>query len=96
MLYNEHGMDPSLFTLNNDNSHYATSRKVAGSRPDEMDFFSNLPNPSGRTIALESTQPLTDMSIRNLKKKEKRNLGVKGGRRVGLTNLPPSVSHLSK
>jgi hypothetical protein len=32
--------------------HYATSRKNAGSHPDEVDFFSNLPNPSGRTIAL--------------------------------------------
>jgi hypothetical protein len=47
---------------------YATSRKVAGSRPDEVDFFSNLPNPSGRTMALGSTQPLTEMSTRNLKK----------------------------
>jgi hypothetical protein len=28
--------------------HYATSRKVAGSRPDEVNFFSS-PNPSGRT-----------------------------------------------
>jgi hypothetical protein len=30
--------------------------------------FSNLPNPSGRTMALGSTQPLTEMSTRNLKK----------------------------
>jgi hypothetical protein len=29
--------------------HYATSRKVAGSRPDEMNFFFNLHNPSGDT-----------------------------------------------
>jgi hypothetical protein len=29
-------------------------------------IFSNLSNPSGRTIALESTQPLTEMSTRNL------------------------------
>jgi hypothetical protein len=28
--------------------HYAASWKVAGSSPDEVDFF-NLPNPSGRT-----------------------------------------------
>jgi hypothetical protein len=44
--------------------------KVAGSRPDEVDFFSNLPNPSGRTMALESTQHQTEMSIRNSKKKK--------------------------
>jgi hypothetical protein len=29
------------------------------------DFF-NLPNPSSRTMALGSTQPLTEMSTRNL------------------------------
>jgi hypothetical protein len=46
--------------------HYATSRKVAGSLPDEVDF-SDLPNPSGRTMALGSTQPLTEISTRNLK-----------------------------
>jgi hypothetical protein len=32
---------------------------------DEVDFF-NLPNPSSRTMALGSTQPLTEMSTRNL------------------------------
>jgi hypothetical protein len=56
-------------------------------------FFSNLPNPTGRTMALGSTQPLTEMSTRNLKK---RSLGVKCGRRLGLTTLPSSVSRLSK
>jgi hypothetical protein len=33
--------------------------------PDEVNFF-NLPNPSSRTMAPGSTQPLTEMSIRNL------------------------------
>jgi hypothetical protein len=33
--------------------------------PDEVDFF-NLPNPSSRTMALGSTQPLTEMSTRNI------------------------------
>jgi hypothetical protein len=33
-------------------------------------IFSDLPNPSGRTMALGSTQPLTEMSTSNLKKKE--------------------------
>jgi hypothetical protein len=55
--------------------------------PDEVDIF-NLPNPSSRTMALGSTQPLTKMSTRNLP--------VKGGRRVGLTTLPPSVSRMSE
>jgi hypothetical protein len=39
--------------------------------PDEVDFF-NLPSPSSRTMALGSTQPLTEMSIRNLPGGEKR------------------------
>jgi hypothetical protein len=39
--------------------HCATSRKVAGSIPDEVIGFFNWPNPSNRTMALGSTQPLT-------------------------------------
>jgi hypothetical protein len=35
--------------------HYATSRKVTGSSPNEVDFF-NLLNPSSHTMALGSTQ----------------------------------------
>jgi hypothetical protein len=46
--------------------HYATSRMVAASIPDEVIGFFNWPNPSSRTIALGSTQPLTEMSNRNL------------------------------
>jgi hypothetical protein len=47
--------------------HYARKQKVAGSITDEViGFFSNLPNPSSRTMALGSTQPLTEMSTRNL------------------------------
>jgi hypothetical protein len=41
--------------------------KVAGWRSDEVDF-SNLHSFSGRTMALGSTQPLAEMSTRNLKK----------------------------
>jgi hypothetical protein len=37
-----------------------------GSSPDEVDFFFNFPNSSNRTMALGSTQPLTEMSTRNL------------------------------
>jgi hypothetical protein len=49
--------------------HYATSQKVADRIPMRW-IFSNLPNPSGCTMALGSTQPLTEMSTRDLKKKE--------------------------
>jgi hypothetical protein len=39
--------------------------------PDEVDFF-NLPNPSSRTMALRSTQPLTEMSTRKFPGGKKR------------------------
>jgi hypothetical protein len=39
--------------------------------PDEVDFF-DLPNPSSRTMALGSTQPLTEMSTRNFPGGKKR------------------------
>jgi hypothetical protein len=45
---------------------YATSRKVADSIPDEVIGFFIWPNPSSRTMALRSTEPLTEMSTRNL------------------------------
>jgi hypothetical protein len=56
--------------------------------PDEWTFF-NLPNPSSRTMALGSTQPLREMSTRNFP-------GSKNGRRVGLTTLSPSMSRMSE
>jgi hypothetical protein len=59
----EHVPPKRQFTFNG--LHYATSLKVAGSSPDEVDFL-NLPNPYSRTMALRSTQPLTEMSIRTL------------------------------
>jgi hypothetical protein len=40
-------------------------------------------------MALGSTQPLTEMSTRNLP-------GGKSGRRVRLTTLPPSVSRMAE
>jgi hypothetical protein len=63
--------------------HYATSLKVVGFISDEVIGF-NWPNPSRRTMALGSTQRLTEMSTRN---------PSRGVRRVGL-NSPPSVSCL--
>jgi hypothetical protein len=46
--------------------HYATSRKVAGSITDEIIGSFSRPNISSHTMALESTQPLTEMSTRDL------------------------------
>jgi hypothetical protein len=43
-----------------------TNRNVPCSIPDEVIKFLNLPNPSSRIMALGSTQPLTEMSPRNL------------------------------
>jgi hypothetical protein len=43
----------------------ARSQKVTGSSPDEVDFFT-LPNPSNRILTLGATQPLKEMSTRNL------------------------------
>jgi hypothetical protein len=48
----------------------------------------HLSNHSSGTTALRSTLPLTEMSTRNFLG------GIKGGRRVSLTNLHPSVSRL--
>jgi hypothetical protein len=61
----------------------STSRKVAGSIPNGVIGVFHWHNPSGRTMALGSTQPLTEMSTRN---------GGKGGRCVEMTTLPPSCA----
>jgi len=45
--------------------HRATSRKVAGSIPDGVIGIFHWNNPSGRTVALGSTQPLIEMSTSN-------------------------------
>jgi len=42
----------------------ATNQKVAGSIPDGVTGIFHLHNPSGRTMALALTQPLTEMSSR--------------------------------
>ena len=45
--------------------HCATSRKVAGSIPDDVTGIFPWHNPSGRNVALGSTQTLTEMSTGN-------------------------------
>ena len=51
--------------------HCGTSRNVAGSIPVGVTGIFHLHNPSGRIIALGLTQPLTELSTRNI------SLGVK-------------------
>jgi hypothetical protein len=46
--------------------HRATNRKVPGSIPDGVTGFFHRCNPSGRTMVLGSTQPLAEMSTRNI------------------------------
>jgi hypothetical protein len=58
-----------------------------------LDFFFNSPNPSSCTLALGSTQPLTEASTRIILGMF---LGIKGGRSVGLTALLPFMSRLSR
>jgi hypothetical protein len=47
-------------------SHCATSWRVAGSIPDGVIGIFHWYNPLGCTTALELTQPLTEMSTRNI------------------------------
>ena len=46
--------------------HCATSQKVMGSIPDGVIRIFHWHNPSGRTMALGLTQPLTEISTRNI------------------------------
>jgi len=48
------------------NKHCATNRKVAGSIPDGVIGIFHWHNPSGRTMALGLTQPLTEISTINI------------------------------
>jgi hypothetical protein len=60
-------------------------RKVAGSIPDGVIGIFHWHIPSGRTMVLGSTQPLTEMSTRLFPE-------GKGGRCVRLTTLPSSCA----
>ena len=66
--------------------HCATSRKVTGSIPNGFSGIFHWHNPSSRIMALGCTQPLTEMSTRNI------SWGGKGNRCVRLTTLPPSCA----
>jgi hypothetical protein len=46
--------------------HSATSQKVAGSIPDGVTGIFHWHNPSGRTMVLGSTLPLTEINVRNI------------------------------
>jgi hypothetical protein len=70
----------------------ATSRKVAVSIPYAVFGFFNWPKLSNRTMTLGSTQPLTEMSTRNVSGGKERP----AGRRVRLTNSPPPLSPFLK
>jgi hypothetical protein len=61
----------------------ATSRKFVGSIPDGVTGIFHWHNPSGRTMVLWLTKPLTEMRTGIIP-------GGKGGRCVGLTTLPLS------
>jgi hypothetical protein len=69
--------------------HCATNRKVARPIPTGVVGIFHLHNPSGRTMALGSTEPPTEMSTRN-------DSWGKGGRCVELTSLPPSCADCLK
>jgi hypothetical protein len=62
-----------------------TNRKVAGSVLDGVIVNFHWHNPAVRTKALESTQPLTEMSTRNISVD-------KDGRNIGLTTLQLSCA----
>ena len=57
----------ALYNFNctsHDSKHYATNRQFAGSIPNGVIGIFQWHNPSGRAMALGSTQPLTEMSTR--------------------------------
>jgi hypothetical protein len=55
--------------------HCPTNRKVAGSIPGGVNGIFHWHNPFGRTMALGSTQPLIEMSTRNISWGKRRSVG---------------------
>ena len=81
---------PNIFIpLHEAQLHFAPNRKVAGSIPDGVIETFHWHNPSDRTMALGSTQPLTEMSTRRIS-------WGKCGRCVRLTTLPPPCAVVMK
>jgi hypothetical protein len=66
-------------------SGWGTALQIGRSRVQFPMLSHNWHNSSCRTMALGSTQPLTEMSTRNIS-------WGKGGRCAGLTTLPPSCA----
>jgi hypothetical protein len=73
--------------------HCATSQKIAGSKPNEVTEFSNLPNVLGHTRPTGFTQTVTEMSTR---KRKIRFWGVECCQHVRLITQLLSVSKLSR
>jgi hypothetical protein len=78
-------------------SFYQQKKRILSSYGDVFDIsnnmdFLNLPKPSSRTMALGSTQSVTEISTRNL---PGGGGGVKGCRCIRLTTTPKSVNQLS-
>jgi len=71
--------------------HCATSRNVACSIPDSVIAVFHWHNPSDRTMAMGTAQPLTEMITRNISWG-----GGKGGRWIRLTTLPLSCAYCLK
>ena len=67
-------------------SHCTTGRKLAGSIPYDVTGIFRRHIFSGRTMALGSSQSLSEMSTRNI------SWGGKVGRCVGLATSPPSCA----
>jgi hypothetical protein len=67
--------------------HYATSRNVVGLFSDEVIGFFIWHSPSSRSMALDSSQPVTEMSTRNLP----RSKGWQGHKADNLTTICESI-----